>query len=384
MKKVIVNLMLLLCSVVISVLFAEGITKVFKLSYVLENSSDQFFESTGDIGYFGKKNIEGVWSTPEFRINIKHNSLGFRDSEYKFEKQTDIKRIVVLGDSFTWGWGVNKENIYTEKLETSLKKTEVINMGIPGYGMAKEYLLLNRYALKFKPDIVIVSFFLDDFLKKELEKDDSIFEDEQLSQQNYQALSLKDKKSPEEGKIRKINNSESISIQNFLRKNSSLYNFVATKIKISDWFSGLRELFFKLELMKRLPPVSIVATYALKNKNLWGYTEEAILKMKSLSEKHNFKLIVVIIPEKPQVYEKFWPIIHSTYNISEKDLMMPNNFIRELCEKNSINVLDLLPTFRKYADKGEKLYFDYDPHWNARGHELASEALLKYINILMR
>ena len=239
MKKAIVNLVLLLCSVVISVLFAEGIVKVFKLSNVVENSSDQFFESTGDMGYFGKKNVEGVWSTPEFRINVKHNSLGFRDSEYEFERQAGIKRIVVLGDSFTWGWGVNKEDIYTEKLETSLEKTEVINMGVPGYGIAREYLLLNRYALKFKPDIVIVSFFLDDFLKSKLAKDDSILipnsklEDEQLSQQNYQTLSLRDKKSPEEGKNRKINNSESISIQNFLRKNSSLYNFVATKIKIS-------------------------------------------------------------------------------------------------------------------------------------------------------
>lgn len=404
MKKIALNLTILSISLIVSILFAEGIVRIFKLSYVLENTSDQFFESVDGIGYFGKKNIEGIWSTPEFRIKIKHNSMGFRDDEHFLNKKNRIKRIIVLGDSFTWGWGIDKNDVFTEKLESKLQNTEVINMGIPGSGIAQEYIILKEYALKFNPDIVILGFFLDDFLSKKLLEKIAlrkIYWNKRISKTKF--ITYSEEKAYLSGnqylKVpyisvgqqiiynqvtenikEKVLNNFFLTAQKFLRSHSALFNFIATKIKTTEKLEWLRKIFIELGGMKKLPDISIVASQALKLKDQWEYTGKALLKMKDLAERHDFKLIVVIIPEKPQVYKKFWSMISSQHNISADDLDLPNRFIKETCEQNNIYVLDLLPEFRKYADKGENLYFDYDPHWNSRGHEVAGELIYDYIN----
>lgn len=102
-------------------------------------------------------------------VDVQTNSEGFRDREFDLNKSPDTKRILVIGDSVTFGWGVSVENTYPKILERRLnnknpsqKKYEVINTGVGNYNTAQEVALLKERGLKYKPDVIVLGFFIND------------------------------------------------------------------------------------------------------------------------------------------------------------------------------------------------------------------------------
>ncbi|MFO8057137.1 MAG: SGNH/GDSL hydrolase family protein [bacterium] len=98
---------------------------------------------------------------------IRTNSMGFRAPKTKKKKPEGVFRVLVLGDSFTFAWGVKRERTYPALLENLLSsarspKVEVINMGISGYGTKDEVNLLLNRGVPLEPDLVIVQYFLND------------------------------------------------------------------------------------------------------------------------------------------------------------------------------------------------------------------------------
>ncbi len=83
------------------------------------------------------------------------NSLGFRGPETPLEKPAGVFRIVVLGDSHTFGFGIPLEQHFTTILQGYFKNVEVINLGVCGYGVDQMLLRLNRDGWPLKPDLVI-------------------------------------------------------------------------------------------------------------------------------------------------------------------------------------------------------------------------------------
>jgi hypothetical protein len=69
------------------------------------------------------------------------------------------RRIVIIGDSFTFGEGVADADSYTAILETLLDDVRVINLGVLGFGTDQQLLRLRREAFQFRPDLVILGFF---------------------------------------------------------------------------------------------------------------------------------------------------------------------------------------------------------------------------------
>ena len=113
--------------------------------------------------------IPGVVCKKQFvengkEITIQINSLGWRDREIPFEKQEGTFRIVALGDSITFGWGVELNETYVKQLETILRTQhpnrnyEVINIGIEDLGLQEELKLLKQVGLNFQPDLVLLGF----------------------------------------------------------------------------------------------------------------------------------------------------------------------------------------------------------------------------------
>ena len=101
-----------------------------------------------------------------YGVQIKTNSFGVRDYEYSIEKPKGKKRIVMLGDSFTLGWGVRFGSTYSKHLEMMLNQTrhkyEVINMGAGNYNSTMEVELFKLKGLRLNPDMVILMYFIND------------------------------------------------------------------------------------------------------------------------------------------------------------------------------------------------------------------------------
>ncbi len=99
---------------------------------------------------------------------FKINSLGFRDYEFKPVKEKGTFRILCIGDSVTFGIGLDLEDTFPKQLERILRssypqdKIEVINCGVPSYNTLYEYLFLREIGLKYSPDLAIIGYVYND------------------------------------------------------------------------------------------------------------------------------------------------------------------------------------------------------------------------------
>ncbi len=110
----------------------------------------------------GWRNIPG-WQGSTFGGEVRINAKGLRDRDHPYDKPPGMKRLLVLGDSFTWGFGVDQRAMFTEVLERRLvrdgKNWEIINTGVVGWGNDQEYLFLIDEGLRYEPDIVLLAFY---------------------------------------------------------------------------------------------------------------------------------------------------------------------------------------------------------------------------------
>lgn len=163
MKKIFQNLLLSFLSLIVFILLAEGVTRL-----LWTPNKDETDVRKGLI-------LEGADRTVIYEgIEYKINSYGIRNRELSLEKDSNVTRIMALGDSFIWGDGLRNEDLVTVKLESTLKaKTgkdfEVVNTGIGGFNAQDEYEQLVRLYPIYKPEIVIQFFFTNDLLARNKE-----------------------------------------------------------------------------------------------------------------------------------------------------------------------------------------------------------------------
>ncbi|MBL7056148.1 SGNH/GDSL hydrolase family protein [Candidatus Woesearchaeota archaeon] len=101
--------------------------------------------------------------------SIKINSKGLRDNEYDYKKLAGTYRILVIGDSITFGFGVDQNKTYPKILESLLnqnkinnKDIEVINLGIGNYNTLQELEFLKVEGIRYDPDEIILGWFIND------------------------------------------------------------------------------------------------------------------------------------------------------------------------------------------------------------------------------
>lgn len=93
-------------------------------------------------------------------LTYETNSVGWRDDEYREAKPAGVVRVAAVGDSFTFGQGCARGTIFPDVLETLLNangaQVQVLNLSSPGLG-PEGYLVLVEEALRYRPDVVVVS-----------------------------------------------------------------------------------------------------------------------------------------------------------------------------------------------------------------------------------
>lgn len=116
------------------------------------------------LGWYHIKNHRAILEKNELRVEIHTNSVGFRGRrEYTKERVPGVKRILFLGDSFVFGWGVEDSQVFTSRVESEKQDYEVINLGVAGYGIDQIYLSYQQLGLEYKSDIVFIGIFYEDF-----------------------------------------------------------------------------------------------------------------------------------------------------------------------------------------------------------------------------
>lgn len=99
-------------------------------------------------------------------VDFRTNSRGLRDREFSYERTPGVRRVLMLGDSLTVGWGVAVEETFSKRIERMYEDlgvpTEVINTGVGNYNTIQqvEYFMAEGY--KYRPDVVVLNYFVND------------------------------------------------------------------------------------------------------------------------------------------------------------------------------------------------------------------------------
>lgn len=163
MRVVFINLLTILVALVVCVGAIEIGLRLYYYGHVSPFiGGPKLYRPDPQVGFVLNPNLRSSQQRPAFIVAVNTNSLGLRGPELK--PKSDKYRIAVLGDSHTFGSGLNNNETLPARLEIELNKLagadrfEVINVGSPAHNTVQEYIQLQRLAKKIDADLWILAF----------------------------------------------------------------------------------------------------------------------------------------------------------------------------------------------------------------------------------
>jgi lysophospholipase L1-like esterase len=159
---------LLLGGLLIALIWGEVLARVFYTPPSFHTNPSLFNRLRGQRPRW---HSEGTYKlgTPEHPrlMHVTTNSYGFRGDEFKIPKPAGVHRILCLGDSITFGWGVDNEQTFPALLQQRLRQAglgavEVLNAGIGDIGTEEELDELPAFLDSLEIDEIILGFYLND------------------------------------------------------------------------------------------------------------------------------------------------------------------------------------------------------------------------------
>jgi hypothetical protein len=168
LKSLLFKIVGVVLSFLVAFAIAEGAVRLFRPQEVgpVRFTCDPELGEIPVPGQHGERHSPGV-----FDFTYSNNSLGWRGpKEFRADKQTTY-RVLFLGDSFTYGLGVNDDQTFAAQVEKILTadrlSVETMNAGCPGKGTDYEVKVFDTVGRKFHPDLTVLCFFCNDFQDNE-------------------------------------------------------------------------------------------------------------------------------------------------------------------------------------------------------------------------
>ena len=337
-RGILINLSLILVSILFTLFLSEIALRLlgFKPMYV-SPERDRFWKYDSVLGWAHEPGQEGTFETPQFRTHVRINENGLRDRPHSYEPQNNMQRILVLGDSFAWGYGVEESERFSQLLEESLD-IEVINAGVSGYSTDQELLWYQREGIKYETDLVLLVVAGNDVGDNEQQLVNTIYYKPKFVLENGQ-LVVTGYPVPKTGPKGRLIYS--------LSQRSALTYFLVQR------YFDLRSLYKKASVNS--DQASSPAGGTGTEREPFKLTIALVDEMRDIAESRNAKFMIVAT-------DRWWNSPSSeTYE----------DFISALRAEGFL-VLDVesLPGF----DPEEMLIRD-DGHWNPSGHEFVAEEI---------
>ena len=338
------------------------------MSAVLRRSP-RIFRESDLLPYELLPNAESAHSTAEFSVPIRINSLGYRGGEFDPCKREQF-RILVVGDSFTFGHGCTAEESYVCVLERVLagacrdREVEVINAGYAACNYPDTYYLyLKRIGLQLEPDLVIVGFFMGN----DVDRQGSSFH--KWVEVDPEGLPLRIAGTAahvEDGYW--IANRRAGRYRFPVIRGSHLAQAILSAVsrvrrREADRVTVYNELMYRESYLERTEAAADVV-------------QRLFSAMKISVEERGGRLVVVMIPAYEQVCSEL--VFGDSGVDSGLDLLKPQREFARFFGEQGIDYVDLLPTLRELAPT-EVLYYTHDHHWTVRGNEVVGARIASWL-----
>ncbi len=313
----------------------------------------------------------GHHKTLEFDAEYRINSLGLRSAEITRDKPPGTKRVLMLGDSFTEGNGVQQSETFSSRLQARLddaglgQRLQVVNAGVGSYSSLIELLYLKTAGLELSPDLVILNFDLSDL------HDDIQYARLAELDASGEAVAVRPEPRREPGSwpMRVL-----VGVTDFVKKHTRVYNFTRRRLS-------------RLMSLSHKPDVSgdiRVDKYGMVRRCEgacddadWKLSYDNLLKIRGLLAARGIDFWVTVYPYGHQISAREWDKGRVFWGFEPGRVYStrPQELIAEFCGRNGIRVVDMCDAFRKASQTVYPLYYEFDGHWNAAGHEVVADVL---------
>jgi len=319
------------------------------------------------------ENING-----EYNVSAYLNNLGYRGKEFSIPKPPDNLRVLIIGDSMTFGWGVADSETYPYLIENILKEkgvnnVEVINAGYKG-GLSPDsfYVYLKNEGLKLSPDIIILGFFVGNDIT---DLSGNIWE-----------------KTDNNGLPEKVASCCHAVDGHILRNKYITFKYRYPILRESHLFISLVDILQqKFHLFPEQTAFSFrgeTMMFCTLNPDcihLFSIEEEKTLRlireMNNLAKNKGSKFLVAMLPVDLQLYSQAKDK-YARYNITWGPKPGEEAFLQkrlaDYFDQNDIKYLDLYQYFDQNRDRGYP-FFPIDAHFNKIGTQLAAESISQYL-----
>ena len=405
---------------------------LFLLILVFLRIIDLVFIFMGQEGkaIFYPPNVVAHSDSKDYYYTFKTNSLGIRNPEIGEKKG---KRILVLGDSFVFGWGVNEEFTFVRVAEKKIQQVDpnisLINTGIPNTGPENYLPVYRALRDKIKPDIVLTVLYPNDVtdsgptvffeaIKTALSKKKLIrfaffvmpnasdyFLKYFLARLNQginsdaesTSLSKQDNSQPPPPKV--LSPEQVLAKKEEYRKMIYLLaqNMDIKKDRVDLWLTEIGDENLTLAAKGKISPKILLTgllspdfyeeNLDLKKKKIDRFARmlELVEKIRVEASERKEKFALVYIPSELQ-YDPKKTDLHKKLGVTTKEdwLSKTSNLELELqkyTNQNQIAYLNLTETFRKES-KQKELNFPFDLHLNEAGNAVVVDPLVEFLKTI--
>jgi lysophospholipase L1-like esterase len=328
------NILLLCSALVVAVLLAEVITRLAKPGFPGFRLPQVQHRPVAGLGFeMVPLQTAYTWASP-----VRVNSLGFRGPEIRTPSGDPL--VFCIGDSMTFGNGVEEADTYAHQLERLLARQqpgthpETINMGVQRYSTFQEIDLLRLHAPRLRPSVVTLAVYVNDLGVRPA----GHFVREYEKEREQAATALRN---------------------------------VAPSLYLFSKNIATVELFKQAYLAWRVAPGTpqenaLAGTITPRDEPRWQGLERELVTFRELSGTYGFRPLVVFVPARAQVQTDF---PQSAY---------PRRLV-EHSRRNGLVAIDPTEAFKRELRAGNDPYLPWDDHMSPTGHRLIAEALVGQI-----
>jgi len=320
--------------------------------WLVRRANPRYLEriSLDDLAYLHTYSPVYGWTPrPSFRHTLAGsettiNRLGYRGREVTRAREAGRPRVVMLGDSITFGYGVRDDETFSAVMETLAPPLEVVNLGVQGYGTDQELLKLEREGLAYAPDVVVLNVCLANDLL-----------DNAAARSIYDGVYPKPYFRLEGGRLVEVADHVALSpprrVALLLSQRSALFNALLDLVHV-DRARYQRELAGWMEAEPAEPAFAV--TFAL------------VRRMDEVTRAHGSRFVALLYP-------------------SLRDFIRPSRRAQRFLdapELRGVKVVDLRPRFQAAgfnADTFSRYSLDGNLHLTAEGHRLAARVILEVL-----
>jgi len=327
--------------------------------------------------------------TSEFKLDVRINNLGFRGANTTIKKTR--KRVLVIGDSFTFGWGVEEDESWIQLLSEKYPDIEFLNLG-QGGNHPGDYVRIAKIAIPLlKPDLVIISILQGNDLYQ-------LMRVIEFEENGAEIASRNEAKEPEQDKFRRYIKtffpnlmtrfSRKVSIQKaWVRDSSSLFSSLTEEQESK--YQKLNEN-IRMQFETGLLNPSLIYE-SLHNPDMFSFSSDTsnslcktgiarlrdlVIELLEVTDKNHAELLVLSLPNRPYGFPNtLKPLSELGFNITVCDTLNANIPLQSAL----INIPASIIT-PSLGNSTANLFYKYDGHWNATGNRIFADQLTKQLD----